>query len=264
MTLIVSIRTSDGIVIAGDSLSTMRGQIQIQAGVHVKCPSCGHEHDEKANIGGLPIPTTTLSYAQKIFPFMDKFGVGTFGAGQLVGKTMYFALRELEQELKNTDKQIDSLTNAADRIGNHVHDLVKKQIPNLNSAPDNASIIGFQVVGYDSGKPRTIDVSIGKKVRKQNHDGLGATVSGDRVVVNAIWGLYAQDPQHQPTYEAFSLQDAIEYSEFLIRTTADHQKFSRALATVGGDIDVALLTPFDGYRWIKQKPLTGIIDRRIP
>ena len=99
MTLIVSLRIPDGIVIAGDSLATMIGNLEIQADINVKCPQCGHDHVQHANMPGIPLPSTTLSYAQKVFPFVNEFGVGTFGIGQLMGKTMYFAMRELEKEL---------------------------------------------------------------------------------------------------------------------------------------------------------------------
>jgi len=45
MTLIVSLRTSDGIVIAGDSLSTMRVQMGLATKIQHKCSSCGHEEE---------------------------------------------------------------------------------------------------------------------------------------------------------------------------------------------------------------------------
>ena len=101
MTLIVSLKTPDGIVIAGDSMSTMRSQMKLEVNAPLKCPECGKENKIKMEVGGIPMTATTLPYAQKVFPFMDNFGVGTFGSGQLSGKTMHFAIRELERELKN-------------------------------------------------------------------------------------------------------------------------------------------------------------------
>jgi len=44
MTLIVSLMIPDGIVIAGDSLSTMVGQGELQGKVEVTCPECNHKH----------------------------------------------------------------------------------------------------------------------------------------------------------------------------------------------------------------------------
>ena len=262
MTLIVSLRTSDGTVVAGDSLSTMRAQMEMQIEMPHTCKTCSTEERLKVKVGGIPFPTTTLSYAQKIFPFMDRFGVGTYGAGQLSGQTMHFAIRELEQELKKSKTAVDTVTGAAQKIGDRALQLLKKETPDWKKVPDDKSALGFQVVGYHDGEPRTIQIDVGKKVKMRSHGDLGVTVSGQQNVVLKIWELYSKNQLDKPAFNLFSLQDAIDYAEFLIRTTADHQKFSRTLAGVGGDIDVALVTPFDGFRWIKQKSLTKITDPR--
>jgi len=89
MTLIVSLRIPDGIVIAGDSLATMMGMMQVKTEVQVKCPECGKEHNVEVDVPLPMMPSTTFSYAQKLAPFLGKYGVGTFGAGMLLGKSMY-------------------------------------------------------------------------------------------------------------------------------------------------------------------------------
>ena len=51
MTLIVSTRVPDGIVIAADSMSTIRMQSpQLSAKGKTKCPNCGKEHDFSAAV----------------------------------------------------------------------------------------------------------------------------------------------------------------------------------------------------------------------
>lgn len=262
MTLIVSLRTSDGIVIAGDSYSTMRAQLEVGGKIRMECPKCGHVHEEDKSMASLNIPTATLSYAQKVFPFMDNFGVGSFGSGQLSGKTMYFALRELEDALRTEKKSITTVTKAAKLIGERAQSLLKQQTPDFENAPEDSYALGFQIVGYDEEKATTVILHIGKNVNHKEETETGCTWTGDGRVVQAIWGLSKTQPTDNPKYESMSLQDAIEYAEFLIRTTSDHQKFARTIATVGGDIDVALVTPFDGFKWIRRKPLSEIIDRR--
>jgi hypothetical protein len=77
--------------------------------------------------------------------------------------------------------------------------------------------------------------------------------------VQAIWSLQKEHPENQPPYHTFSVQDAIDYAEFLIQTTISHQRFSQTIPSVGGDIDIALVTPFDGFQWIRQKPLGKVL-----
>lgn len=263
MTLIVSLRIPDGIVLAGDSLSTLMGQGQLEATIGVTCPECNHEHEIQESSSIFSVTGATFSYAQKVFPFYEKFGVGTFGAGLIANKSVYFAMRLFEERLQEDKKSFTGVTEVAREIGEEIHTLLIEQLNRENTSvdafPENQIFLGFQVVGYDFAEPKTIEVLIGKEVRFQNLGKLGCTVSGSREIVNAIWGLYETDPYSQPPYPVLSLQDAIDYAEFLIRTTIAHQRFAQKPPTVGGDIDIALVTPFDGFRWICQKPLGKIL-----
>jgi hypothetical protein len=265
MTLIVSLRIPDGIVIAGDSLATMMGNVQVEADLKLKCPHCGKEHQEKAVLPGIPMPSTTLSYAQKVFPFLSDFGVGTFGAGQLIGKTIYFAMRELEKELigKSTANRPKSVSQVAERIGTRAVEMLKEQVKRekkeLKDFPDEWRPLGFQIVGYDADKATTVELHIGKDIKSTTHNTAGITATGQVGVVDAIFSRYNANPQEQPIYEVLSLQDAVTYADFLISTTASHQKFARTIPGVGGEIDIALVTPFDHFTWIRQKSLQSLI-----
>jgi len=74
--------------------------------------------------------------------------------------------------------------------------------------------------------------------------------------LNQVWDAQGGGP----AYQVFSLQDAVNYAEFMIRTTANHQEFSQQLASVGGEIDIALVTPFDVFQWVRQKDLSQTIE----
>ncbi len=59
-----------------------------------------------------------------------------------------------------------------------------------------------------------------------------------------------------------TLQDAIDFCVLMTRTTESIQRFSDGtlltpggIPGVGGDIDVAVITPKEGFRWLKQKTL---------
>lgn len=263
MTLIVSLRIPDGIVIAGDSLSTTMNQLKIQGEFGVKCPECGHEHSiGPVDVGPINMPSTTFSYAQKVFPFLADYGVGTFGQGLLMGKTMHFAMRELEQDMLHDNNRLSGVREIAKTISEHAHTMLKEQVKDLDKSPDDWYAVGFHVVGYEESKAKSVVAYIGKDIRTKIYEGLGCTYSGQGKVVKAIWGLYKNHPEDQAAYPQFSLQDAIAYAEFLIGTTASYQQFSRSLSTVGGDVDIGLVTPFDGFKWIKQKPLAKIIGGR--
>lgn len=62
-------------------------------------------------------------------------------------------------------------------------------------------------------------------------------------------------------FHLMPLQDAIELAKLLIETTSAIQKFSdgtfggRVIHGVGGAVDVAVITPFEGFHWIAKKKL---------
>jgi hypothetical protein len=75
-----------------------------------------------------------------------------------------------------------------------------------------------------------------------------------------MWELGKKDPRRGTTYENFSLQDAIDYAEFLITATAKYQRFTNIIPNVGGEVDIALVTPFGDFSWIRQKELGKILE----
>ena len=210
-----------------------------------------------------PMTATTLSYTQKIFPFGEKLAVGTFGDNILSGKTIYFVMRMLEKNL-SAECSITTLTDTAEKIGKEVYKLVEEDFENrqasLHDLPEQQTVLGFQVAGYDQDtNPKTVEILIGKEMKSNVIDELGCTVSGKQEVSVALWGVDATDPRSKPPFHLFSLQDAIDYAEFLIKTTSEHQRFSTKIPNVGGAIDIALLTPFDGFEWIRRKSFGQVI-----
>lgn len=266
MTLIVSLHIPDGIVMAGDSLATMVQEVQIDVEVEIDCPNCKHKHTVKHKVP-YPTPSTTFSYAQKVFPFLDKYGVGTFGAGMLTGKSIYFAIREFEGTLKAKKAKPRSVEETAQMIGKYLHGLLVKEFQHqgkkVDDIPDDNHVLGIQVAGYDSSGARLFQALIGKQVKlvePMDKFPSGCMISGQQSVTEAIWSLGEKNPLQKAQFSKFSIQDAIEYAKFLIKATASHQQFSSQMPNVGGDIDIALITPFENFRWIQQKTLSKVLS----
>lgn len=110
----------------------------------------------------------------------------------------------------------------------------------------------------ESAEPiaRVYYIAIGKK-SKWDVIKMPAFCTGDTTVVNRLW----QEGIMGANIAAFSLQDAIDYAKFLIKTTADYQRFSGSLPVVGGEIDIALVTNRGGFQWIEQKQLYRMLEK---
>src|SRR5438132_3590107 len=96
MTLNVSLRVPDGIVIASDSLATVAQSVNQKVTVKAKCDKCGEDLEIKdVQTSPLSLPTSTWPYAQKLFPFPKRFGVATYGWAFVNERSIYNHIVEL-------------------------------------------------------------------------------------------------------------------------------------------------------------------------
>lgn len=242
MTLMVSVLVEDGIVLAGDS---------------VAAPNILAAQET-------PEPTSTKphSHSEKIFPFYERFGIGTWGQGVIDGKSVEFVMRELENKVK-----------AEGICFNTVNEVALTIIETMRSLEWEGNSPKFFVAGYTEEDAEIVEVfgvedigpTLGTKgigPLKLSFDKPGCRSYGETGVVNSIEKLYGKvsDPGYPP-FDLFSLQTAIEYALFLIRTTIEVQKFSHKESTTGKTIDVAIVTHLEGFRWVQRKPLSAILQR---
>jgi 20S proteasome alpha/beta subunit len=271
MTLIVSVISADGIVIAGDSLASLHRQINVSKPSEITCPKCEHTHVVQANFQG-NVRQSTYAHTEKVFPFLEKYGIGVFGAGLIGNFSVNFLIRSFEDYVKPRIAKgrlyINGVSDLARELGVNQHSLLIKEIERHNQSlddfPDNHIFVGFQVVGYDLKQPKIIEVLLGKEVNMNVFENLTCYASGNTKIVEMIREHYKKEIGTEPLYKIFSLQEAIDYVEFLIRTTIDYQRFSPEIPNVGGSIDIALVTPFDDFRWIRQKPLGELLQGGTP
>jgi hypothetical protein len=259
LTLVVALRSLDGIVLAGDTLSTVNSSRNVTVKADVTCPSCSTRIGVSIEDQTARMPSSTLSHAQKIFPFLGRYGVGVHNAGQLAGQTVYFAMRLLQSELRKKPWEPESVLRVAEKIGERAHALARQEVPNLPQAADDWLLVGFQVSGYTNLDAQTVHVRVGREVSYGVEEGLGLSAAGESEITRLLFETAAKDEHDKPMIDQFALQDAIDYAEFLIQTTANFQRFSRKAPTVGGSTDISLITPFDGFRWIRRTQLAEML-----
>ena len=60
------------------------------------------------------------------------------------------------------------------------------------------------------------------------------------------------------------IQDAIDFGEFLVQTTATFTRFKHGAATVGGPVESAAITKHEGFKWVRRKHyFDGSLNPRI-
>jgi 20S proteasome alpha/beta subunit len=263
--LTVTVRVPDGIVIATDSLASLTKAVRPQAQIAGKCPKCKEEIKiTDLTLPPINIPSGGSSYAQKLFKIGKRnIGIAVYGTSFLDGRTVESHIREFEKSKITGEETVEEVAN---KLRDYFYALVKKVVKDMSKIAEDVHVIGFQVAGYDKEDTkigRTYKITVGReaKIEPIHTIGYGATTGGDGRVVAKLWKRDPAIPIAKPIYKFLTLQDAIDYAIFLIRTTIDYQRFASMAPVVGGDIDVAIITHHDGFKWIQHKEYVG--EKRV-
>jgi len=265
MSLIVSLRIPDGIVIAADSMSTSHTILKLVApDIGITCPNCNKKiTEQELRVPPIFVPFSASSYTQKLFSLYNKYAISSFGEGIINNRSIYFHVKHFE----NIDSMPKDLEDIKNKFINYLENELIVQYPKYKTeAPKEWHPIGFHINGYEyiDNKPSgvTYEIFIGRENIIHRRDIIGCTIGGDTKVVMKLWEIGKADQRLIFKYRLFSLQDAVDLSEFLINTTSTFQRFANEVQTVGGEVDIALLHPISGFQWIKRKKLMETLEGR--
>jgi hypothetical protein len=233
MSLIVTVYVPSGIVMAADSrMSILRTE----------------EREEKGEKSRLQQHITQSDNAYKVVA-LSKVGAGIslFDAAIIHNQPVDALVQRFEEEALTEQ---DNVTTVADKFLAHC----LEKYPNVG--------IGFHVGGYRTEDRASIPYVLfahstqQKEVRRVNLSDkseiqYGVVRHGDVAVANRLI-----DKNQIPFFNAMPLQDAVDYAIHLIRTTIDTLRFEPRYSSVGGPIDVLVVTPA-GMRWVQRKELRG-------
>lgn len=258
MSLVVSLRVPDGIVVAADSLSTAHNVLEVVSpNVEFDCPNCKVKiSGQQVKLPPVPVPISASSFTQKLFPLFNKYAISTFGLGVINNRSIYYHVRQFA----SLNRETDYLPAIRDKFIEFIESELLIQFPRYkDEAPEDWFPLGFHINGYEDIEKKpvgiTYEIHLGRKKIIQRRDTTGCTIGGEGRLVQKLWEIGKEDVRRQLKYPLFSLQDAIDLSEFLIGATSTFQRFTNEVQTVGGEVDIALLTPFEGFQWIKRKKL---------
>lgn len=254
MSLIITVRTAEGIVMASDSRMSFNrtdnnnGVQTVLFGIHY----------------------TDTSY--KTFLCDGRIGISTCGLAN-INRTPIANL--IQNYINNIYIRGDSVESTAKKLLNYITRL-------QGSSANNETII-FHVAGYQ--KENNVDAIHTYRVdTAANHieldQSFGARWDGEietltRLIKNGyivsqenvrsfsdprlanhlvIPANSMRHPEMKFIWDLMTLQDGIDFAKFAIRTTADTMRFQAVPKTVGGPIDILVIRP-DGAQWIKRKEL---------
>ncbi len=264
MTINVSVRVANGIVMASDSLASTMLDASVNVNVpSIPCQKCGEDTGggvAQVPISGIPGNSTPL--ANKLF-YIGNFGAAFFGSAFVNSRSLW---NHVMVFVTTQYKSGQSLSQVADALAAMLEAAVKAD-PSCSKHPPGTVIVGFQLSGYDEtdidcGRTVMVEIPVGAGINKRvdyNHD---ITVTGQLEVVNRLFAPIQNGANLKPSFPRMEMLDAVDYARFLVQTSIDYQRFADRAPTVGGPIEIAFITKWAGFRWVERKKILDDDDVR--
>lgn len=240
MTFIITVYTREGIVMASDSRVTLNTEETTEEGQRILLASGMSDNNHK----------TFLAF--------DRIGISTYAQADIRGAPISGFIASFIKDREADDLTVTEFANA-----------INEHFRTYDSIPD----VGFQISGYEEIegvlKPMVYSVAPFQNkvvhINPDNENGeiQGATWNGETDIITRLLkpvytrnqnGRYTPIKQYEIPWSFFTLQDAIDFSVYAIRTTIDSVRFLPRPKTVGGPIDVLVINPSEAI-WISQKEL---------
>lgn len=238
MSFMITLYVREGIVMAADSRLTLNTQ----------------EKKDDKTIMNTDVAVSDTNY--KLFLSPDSIGIATSGAADIQGVPIA--------------GYVDSFiaTKSQNSTGN-INDFAQELLDYFKGFEVVPQTI-FHVAGYNNSNSEIkqevwhVDVA-SDEIKQLNPTGhQGASWGGESDILSRIVQPVAQldqngeiqrkIPHFQIPWQVFTLQDAIDFAVFAVRSTIDAFRFQPRAKTVGGPIDVLVINPQEA-KWIQRKEL---------
>lgn len=264
MTICVSVRIAEGLILAADSMVTIEGTINTPKG-----PKEG--------------VLQTFEFANKLTRIKDyPIGVMTWGVASISDRSIPSLIMEWEYGLNLRMLNAGfTVKDMADELQGFIGERYDKSYPDTKKRPRLGVFIG----GYSDGRffseeffcewPNKI---AWKKVRPDKADGspdFGANWFGQVDALNRLIHGYDKSginelikrgvekeivekwigdrvSEMQLVFDGMPIQDAVEFANYAVEVTIGRFRFSIGVPVCGGNVDIAVITP-ESFQWAQRK-----------
>jgi|GEM_PF-1882823 len=274
MTICISVRVSEGLVLAADSMATVEGEYSdgnnVQKGV-----------------------LKTFPNARKLSQLKDyPIGILSWGSYTIGERTVESLIREFEYSLPSLIEERDkrrlrrlqgseelvefsySVQDLSKRLNKHIKEYINRKDGEIRK-----TVFGLLVGGYSSKQffpEQWVLTFPGGNIKpaRENHSPCGANWFGvTDSIVRFHWGRddragqmiadkfkvdkdevmkTLNELQYPTLFDAMPLQEAIDYAYFLVNIAIGRARYVIGAPTVGGEIDIIAITPNE-FKWVKRK-----------
>lgn len=235
MSFLIAVHVNEGIVLASDRRTTYTNTQTI----------------DNKTVQRIGIHTTNST--DKTFICPNGAGISCCGDASLLGKPITGFIQDMIRSEISEECQIKDIPQ-----------LIIDYFGKLSVIPDTI----FVVAGYDSVDGQKVQTIFklnvkSKKTERIDTSSQGATWDGEtltltrliqNVAVKTVDNHYLDLPFEEILWSYFTLQDAIDFARYAVETTIQTMRFKNVVETVGGAVDVLVITP-DKTAWLQKESL---------
>lgn len=267
MTIAVSLKVDEGLVLAADSASSLMGQTP----------------------DGQPAVINVYNNANKIFNVVKGLPLGaiTWGMGSIGNNSIAALIKDLRQRLTTSQDGFHpndfEVRDVAERVKRFIFD--EHYEPTFREWPAKPDL-GFIVAGYSTGKMFAEEYQFtmvnGQFTEPQllREERVGGVTWNGLIepITRLLLGFSTQFPDYLKNFlglndqqmanlmpalatqfnpglvqDGMPLQDAIDLAHFLVDTCIQFSRFAPGAPMVGGQIELASINRHEGFIWISRK-----------
>jgi hypothetical protein len=276
MTVAISIKVHDGLVLASDSAVTFTAPLVA---------------------GGGQTVVNVYNNANKVFNLHRGMGIGgmVWGSGSIGDASIASLAKDLRMRFEGRDPhhaawEIDPADYCLRDVAEKTREFLFEERHQANyrkeKDPDKKPSLGFMVAGYSAGSDFAeewlIEIDKGKcpapalaRPRKECgwlayaaqepihrllfgyapglaqvlRDRFNVPVGQVEQALNVIKG----ELETHVVLPPMPIQDVIDLAEFMVQLSSMYYRFRTGTQIVGGPVDIAAITKHEGFKWIKRK-----------
>ena len=271
MSIGVLVTVHDGLVLAADSASTLTlSGVPTQPG---------------------PVALNVYNNANKITNLVkgEPIGCVGFGSGSIGTASFSTLLKDFRHLLSEGigDARLNRNAYSIEEVANKLREFLDEEVAKLSQTEPKPSI-GIMLGGYSKGATlgeawelsiqNGVSTSL-QRIRQQGDVGInwGGQQEAISRLVHGVSPRLAGElvklvrPAPQPdqitqlvsslqlalqaplAFAPMPIQDAIELAEWLVHTTEMFSRFMPGPQSVGGPIEIAAITKYEGFKWVRRK-----------
>ena len=237
MSFLIAVHVNEGIVLASDRRTTYTNTTKTKDGREIQ-----------------RIGVHMTNSTDKTFICPNGAGLSACGDAAMLGKPITGYIQEMIRTRIKPDTRIKDMPQIiTDYFGGF------KEKPAAQ----------FMIAGYEeteNGKEQSIySVSLKNNFTKQEETAAqGAVWAGEGLTMARLFssvaiknpdGTYTDLKFEEVAWKYFTLQDAVDFARYAVETTIQTMHFKNVVETVGGNVDILVITP-DETRWLAKEELS--------